>query len=120
MSFSAAHSLRGYIGKCARLHGHNYRVKADIQTHEVNDIGIAIDYFDIKQVMRPIIDKLDHQNLNTIMPFDTVNPTAENVAQWFYHQLNKALLANPKTSNAKLTALTIWENEDFSVCYREN
>lgn len=119
LDFSAAHSLRGYVGKCARVHGHNYRVQAEITTQTLNDIGIAVDYFDLKQAMKQLVDQLDHYTINDIPPFDTINPTAENIAKWFYHRLKQALVSNPKTSAGTLTAVTLWENQDFSVRYSE-
>ena len=120
MGFPAAHSLRGYEGKCARIHGHNYRVMAEIQTEKLNEIGLAVDYFDVKQVMRPIIEQIDHYYINEVRPFDTINPTAENIAKWFYGKLKTGLASTAATTAADLQAITLWEGENFSVRYCED
>lgn len=115
--FSAAHALRDYPGKCARTHGHNYRVQAEIQTHNLDKLGISIDYFKVKQIIKSLAQVLDHYNINTIKPFDTINPTAENIAAWFFDQLNTKL--QKQQSPVQLIAVTLWESEDFSVRYSE-
>lgn len=116
IDFSAAHALRGYIGDCARLHGHNWKIEAEIKTNSVNSIGIAVDFKDIRKAMREISETLDHRYLNEIPPFDTINPTAENLAAWFYAQL--AAIVNSKTQ--KLIAISLWETERASVRYSED
>lgn len=116
VEFCAAHALRGYVGDCARLHGHNWKIEAEIKTSGVNDIGIAIDFKDIKRALKEIADTLDHRYLNEIPPFDTINPTAENVAAWFYQQLKPQITGN----TAKLIAISLWETERSSVRYSED
>lgn len=116
VEFSAAHALRGYVGDCARLHGHNWKIEAEIKTMGVNDIGIAVDFKDIRHVMKEIADTLDHRYLNEIPPFNTINPTAENLATWFYQQLKLQITGN----TAKLVAISLWETERASVRYSED
>jgi 6-pyruvoyltetrahydropterin/6-carboxytetrahydropterin synthase len=116
IDFSSAHALRGYVGDCARIHGHNWKVEAEIKTHGVNDIGIAVDFKDIRKVMEEIASGLDHQYINEIPPFDTINPTAENLAAWFYQQLAPVI----NNSTQKLNAICLWETERASVRYSEN
>ena len=86
MAFSAAHSLRGYQGKCARIHGHNYRVKAEIETNQLDDIGLGIDYYDVKQIMQRFIDLLDHYYIN--------DETVSDMEKRFYFVKNKLELEN--------------------------
>lgn len=116
IEFSAAHALRGYVGDCARLHGHNWKIEAEINTTHLNEIGIAVDFKEIRKSMKEIADTLDHQYLNEIPPFDTLNPTAENVAAWFYKQLAPMIYS----ATHKLRAITLWETERASVRYSEN
>jgi 6-pyruvoyltetrahydropterin/6-carboxytetrahydropterin synthase len=116
IDFSAAHSLRGYVGDCARVHGHNWKIEAEIKTKSLNDIGIAVDFKDVRRAMEEISDILDHQYLNEIPPFDTINPTAENMAAWFYKQLAPQLIAPTQ----KLLAISLWETERSSVRYSED
>lgn len=111
--FSAAHEVRGHPGKCARMHGHNWKVEAEVQATELNDIGIALDFYDIRKALAELVDSLDHQNLNTIPPFDSINPTAENLAAWFY----KRLASQISSDTYKLKAIKIWETERCSVRY---
>ncbi len=83
-SFSYAHNLPEYEGDCARVHGHNSNVEVEF-TNEYAQLpraypGMVVDFKDIKKIVGPIIDELDHHNLNDILaPF---NPTAENIADW--------------------------------------
>jgi 6-pyruvoyltetrahydropterin/6-carboxytetrahydropterin synthase len=77
--------------------------------------GLAIDYFDVKDVMDETIQKLDHFNVNDIPPFDEINPSAENMACWFFQEL-KNNFRNPLIN---LHAVTLWEDEDFCVRYTE-
>lgn len=116
VSFSAAHSLRGYIGDCARIHGHNWKIEAEVHTPELNDIGIGIDFKDVKNSMRQIIEPLDHQYLNELAPFDKLNPTAENIAKWFFDKLA------PQINHGKieLAAITLWETDKSSIRYEPN
>jgi 6-pyruvoyltetrahydropterin/6-carboxytetrahydropterin synthase len=82
--FGAAHSLRDYPGDCARLHGHNWGVEVSVEAQELDASGIAIDFREIKKQTKAIVKRLDHQYLNEIPPFDILNPTAENIAKYFY------------------------------------
>ncbi|BCX81997.1 6-pyruvoyltetrahydropterin/6-carboxytetrahydropterin synthase [Methylomarinovum caldicuralii] len=84
--FCAAHALRDYPGDCRRLHGHNWKVETEVEAKVLNDIGIAIDFKAIKAATRTLADSLDNRFLNDIEPFDRINPSAENLAAWFYRQ----------------------------------
>jgi len=114
--FSAAHEVRGHPGKCARMHGHNWKVAIEVAATTLNNIGIGLDFYDMKQALAELIDTLDHQNLNMIPPFDTINPTAENLAAWFYQQLSRQI----KSSTYKIASVQIWETDRCSVRYSEN
>ena len=105
-SFSAAHHLVGYQGKCARQHGHNWQVELACQVSNLDGVGIGVDFGIIKCVLQGIINQLDHFDLNEQVP---VNPTAELLAQWVYQQ------AQPKLST--LVAVSVWETEHCVVTY---
>lgn len=113
--FAAAHSLRGYEGACQRLHGHNWKVEVEVSAGQLNDIGIAIDFKVIKSYTKSISKKLDHYYLNEISPFDKINPTAENIAQYFFTELKNKL----KDEHANVAAVTVWETERASARYTE-
>ncbi len=89
--FSAAHSLKGYSGDCARTHGHNWIIDVYVRCKELDDIGIGVDFRDIKQSVKEVLKGLDHFNLNELPAFEEVNPTSENIAKFLYQELGKKL-----------------------------
>ncbi|MBW8746846.1 MAG: 6-carboxytetrahydropterin synthase QueD [Acidobacteria bacterium] len=91
-TFSSGHYLRNYHGKCENPHGHNYRVLVTLQGKELDDSGLLLDFKLLKQVMRPVVNYLDHQMINDLKPFDQVNPSAENLARYFYQETSKQML----------------------------
>jgi 6-pyruvoyltetrahydropterin/6-carboxytetrahydropterin synthase len=90
-TFEAAHKLpnvpEGH--KCARLHGHSYRVRISASGPVGEHSGWVIDFGDIKQAFKPIYDRLDHYYLNDIPGLE--NPTAENIARWIWNELKPHL-----------------------------
>ena len=91
-TFAAGHALRNYKGKCENVHGHNFRVLVTIEGERLDDTGLLVDFIDVKNLMRGIIDRLDHVFLNDIPPFDVKNPSAENIAEYFYTEMNRGLI----------------------------
>ncbi len=85
--FDAAHYLKDYPGKCAEIHGHRWIVGIQISGEELNEIGILIDFNDIKGYLVEITEKFDHKMINEVKPFDKVNPTAENLAKYIYDEI---------------------------------
>ena len=112
--FDAAHFLRGYRGKCEALHGHRFRVVVKLESPQVNDIGIAYDFAEIKQHMRDILARFDHTCLNDMPPFDEINPSSENIATTIYNEL-KLKLAGDSVS---LSCVEVWESPQTGVTYR--
>jgi len=92
--FSAAHRLEGYSGDCARSHGHNWMVEVYVQCKELNDIGMGIDFREIKEAVEEVLLNLDHFDLNELELFKSVNPSAENIAKYLYGELSKRLNAD--------------------------
>ena len=113
--FASAHSLRNYPGDCARLHGHNWQVEVSVCSEVLDDNGIAIDFREIKKQTKLVIKRLDHQYLNEIKPFDVLNPTAENIAKYFFEEVG--LLIN--SDNVKVKEVLIWETPRSAVTYSE-
>ena len=113
--FASAHSLRNYPGDCARLHGHNWQVEVSVYSEVLDDNGIAIDFREIKKQTKLVIKRLDHQYLNEIKPFDVLNPTAENIAKYFFEEVG--LLIN--SENVKVKEVLIWETPRSAVTYSE-
>jgi len=86
-TFEAAHRLpRVPDGhKCARLHGHSYRVQVHVRGDVDPATGWVMDFAEIKKAFRPLHDQLDHYYLNDLPGLD--NPTSENLARWIWERL---------------------------------
>ena len=114
-TFAAGHALRNYKGKCENVHGHNFRVQVVIEGEKLDDTGLLVDFIDVKAAMRAIIERLDHVFLNDISPFDVKNPSAENIAEYFYTEMAKSL----KTPvPVRVREVKIWETDIQSATYR--
>lgn len=116
--FSSGHYLRNYHGRCENPHGHNYKVRITLAGRELDQAGLLLDFKLVKQVMRPVIDRIDHQMLNDLEPFTTVNPSAENIARYFYEQTNEQL-AEMTSGRVRVKDCTIWETDTTSATYYE-
>src|SRR3954466_6036008 len=90
-TFAAGPYLRNYKGKCENPHGHNYKVLVTLQGRELDKAGLLLDFKDLKVVMKAVVERLDHQMINDIKPFDELNPSAENLARYFYQETNTKL-----------------------------
>jgi len=117
-TFAAGHFLRNYHGKCEKPHGHNYRVRVLLEGRELDQAGLLLDFKDLKHAIRPTMDRLDHQMMNDLEPFNTVNPSAENIARYFYEQV-KAHLARSTGGRVAVREVTIWETETTTATYFE-
>ena len=115
-TFSSGHALRGYKGKCENVHGHNYRVKVTLVGPQLDNIGLLVDFTELKRVLRGIVGVLDNQFLNDLEPFTTVNPSAENLAKYFYDEIQRQLIALP--AGAGISEVTLWETDTASAQYR--
>jgi 6-pyruvoyltetrahydropterin/6-carboxytetrahydropterin synthase len=111
--FSSAHNLRGYQGVCESLHGHNWRVEIFVKSSELNDIGLVIDFRELKSFTKEVVDKLDHKYLNEIDHFKQINPSSENIAKYIYSELEGKL----KAHNVILTKVTVYESLNSSASY---
>ena len=113
--FSAAHQLRGYPGPCCRLHGHNWRVRASVITDRLDEVGMGLDFRQLRTYLEEITDRLDHRNLNDLPPFDRINPTSEHIARYLFEAL-KAKLAE---AHVALRSVQVSESETVAVTYTE-
>lgn len=107
-TFSAAHQLRGYNGGCESLHGHNWLVEVRVRVYALDEIGLGIDFKEIKDVLRSVLARLDHRNLNELQEFAAKNPSSENIARWLFEQLTPKL----NSATAKLVGVTVCESEN--------
>jgi len=116
--FSSGHYLRNYYGKCENPHGHNYKVRVTLAGRELDETGLLLDFKLLKHVLRPVIDRIDHQMLNDIEPFVTLNPSAENIARFFYDETN-VQLSQMTAGRVRVKDCTIWETDTTSATYFE-
>jgi 6-pyruvoyltetrahydropterin/6-carboxytetrahydropterin synthase len=109
-SFEAAHALPFHLGKCARVHGHSYRLEVAVRgplQAEGPARGMIVDFDDVDRVVRNIaIDLLDHQSLNEFID----NPTAERIVMWLWERLAPALNG--------LDELVLWETPNACAVLR--
>ena len=114
--FEAAHYLREYRGISEPLHGHSYKVAADLAAHGggVDSDAIAVDFISAKHKLEALAKRLDYGCINDVAPFDRINPSAENIAEWFWRELS----AEVAEENALVSAVTIWEGPVNSVTFR--
>jgi len=117
-SFAAGHYLRNYKGKCEKPHGHNYKVRVTLTGRELDKAGLLVDFKDLRDVMKHVIDRLDHQMINELEPFTVVNPSAENLARYFYDESN-ARLTRVTDGRVRVKNVTIFETDTTTATYSE-
>ena len=110
-SFSSAHNLRGYKGKCEDLHGHNWRVEITVKSATLDKIGMVLDFKYLKKKLNAVLDAMDHKYLNKLSFFKKVNPTSENIAGYIYKEL---IIQIPL-----LERVTVWENSTSCATYEK-
>ena len=111
--FSSAHRLREQGSACERLHGHNWFVTVTLRAEALDEIGLGIDFKVIKRHLKELLDVLDHQDLNTIAPFDEINPSTENLARYIYERLGERL----EGQNARVHRVKVSEGPNTSATY---
>ncbi|NQT88670.1 6-carboxytetrahydropterin synthase QueD [bacterium] len=110
--FAAAHRLREYEGNCERLHGHNWKVDIYVRAHQLDALGMVLDFREVKRLVREITDELDHHFLNDLALFETVNPTTENIAAAIYEALAAKL-----PDGVAVSKVTAWESDHCGASY---
>ena len=112
--FAAAHRLNNYQGACENLHGHNFIVEVSVLCDKLDESYIAIDFKDLKRMVKSITDKLDHTFLNEHNYFKNSNPTSEMIAKYIYENLKEAL-----GGNCKPHRVSVYETENSKATYFE-
>jgi len=117
-SFAAGHYLRNYKGKCENPHGHNYKVRVTLAGKDLDKAGLLLDFKDLREVMKHVIDRLDHQMINDVPPFTEFNPSAENLAKYFYDETNGRLRL---TTGGRVFVkdVTVFETDTTTAKYSE-
>lgn len=113
---SAAHQLRGYEGKCENYHGHNWKIRLEVQAAKQDECGLAIDFGILKKLLATILEKYDHTMLNDLPDFQNINPTSENLAKVIYQACQKELR---RYEAIKIKQICVWESPRSFVRYYE-
>ena len=117
--FSSGHYLRNYRGKCENPHGHNYKVFVTLIGEDLDEAGLLLDFKLLKQVMRPVVDRLDHQMINDLEPFRAeLNPSAENLARYFYQETARQL-HDMTSGRVRVKDCTLYETDTSFARYYE-
>jgi 6-pyruvoyltetrahydropterin/6-carboxytetrahydropterin synthase len=116
--FSSGHYLRNYYCKCENPHGHNYRVLVTLAGDQLDEAGLLLDFKVVKTLLKPLVDYLDHRMINELPPFTELNPSAENLARYFYQKTSQQLLE--KTGGrVHVKDCTIFETDTSFARYYE-
>src|SRR5204863_10172100 len=115
-TFAAGHALRNYKGKCENVHGHNFKVQVVIEGERLDQTGLLVDFIDVKDLMQSVIARLDHQFLNEVPPFDRLNPSAENIAEYFHQKMSTGLADTPVP--IRIREVKVWETDIQSATFR--
>src|ERR1700681_3042686 len=105
-TFAAGHALRNYRGKSENVHGHNYRVRVTVQGSQLDATGLLVDFLEVSRLISGTVEYLDHRFINDLPPFDQLNPSAENIAKYFYDQVSGGLKSEVA---ARVSAVQVWE-----------
>ena len=109
--FDAAHFLRNYGGKCETIHGHRFEVVVVVQADDLNEIGLAFDFTELKEQLNNVLNRFDHVCLNDIEPFTVINPSSEHIARTIYEALNK------KVTEVVIARVEVWESPDSRAAF---
>ncbi len=110
--FAAAHRLDGYKGLCENLHGHNWKVQVTVRSPSLNNLGMVMDFKDLKGAVDDIMAELDHKYLNDLALFADDNPTTENIARYIAEALVGEL-----PEDIAVERVQIWESARASASY---
>jgi 6-pyruvoyltetrahydropterin/6-carboxytetrahydropterin synthase len=114
-TFSAAHSLRNYQGKCERLHGHNWRVEVVVATEELDKAGMGLDFTVLREKTAAVLAELDHRFLNECPPFTEVNPSSELIARHLFERLAGCV----EDGRVRVAAVKVWESDGSWAEFRQ-
>ena len=118
-NFSSAHQLRGYKGKCENLHGHNYKIEIYARGRELDNIGLLVDFGELKTAADEIVNYLDHRNINELPPFDKqVNPSAENLAKYFLERVSASVAASVGDERVQVYKVRCFETPTSVATYQ--
>jgi 6-pyruvoyltetrahydropterin/6-carboxytetrahydropterin synthase len=110
---SASHHLRGYQGKCERVHGHNWKIEATASAAGLDETGLAMDFGLLRRKLQAAVADMDHADLNALPEFAEHNPSSENLARVVFQRLAMALAG----ARARVVRVRVWETEGSVATY---
>ncbi len=114
IDLNSAHYLPKHLGKCARMHGHRWKVQMMVGSDELNEQGMVVDFAVLKEALRvQVTDVFDHRDINEILDC----PTAEHMAKVFFDLLNAIIKTLDTPNRVELIQVQVWETADSSVIY---
>lgn len=113
-TFAAAHAIRGHTRGCQNLHGHNYRVRVHLKAERLDELGMVLDFADLKEMMQEILGPFDHRVINDIPPFDQRNTTAELFSEYVFAEVASRLAEQERV---RVTRVEVWENDSACAVY---
>ena len=111
--FAAAHNLLNYDGDCENLHGHNWKIEANVSTETLDEAGLGIDFKILKKKTNIIMDMLDHKYLNDLEPFKNVSPSSEHISKFIFDELTTLL----QDYDVCVEKITVWESDNACASY---
>ncbi len=112
-AFAAAHNLRGYEGQCEALHGHNWKVEVVVRADRLDDVGLAVDFKELKEATQAVLDELDHVYLNDLPAFKDENPSSELIARYIFEEIARRV----EREGLWVHRVTAWESDKACASY---
>ena len=112
--FDAAHFLYDYPGECRHLHGHTWDIEVSVESFQLCELGMVYDFALLKEDLKAVLSRYDHKHLNEIEPFDTISPTAENLARIIFEELTETITQ----PGVAVTEVAVWESPIAKLTYR--
>ncbi|MBI4795379.1 MAG: 6-carboxytetrahydropterin synthase QueD [Deltaproteobacteria bacterium] len=112
-SFSAAHRLENFYGKCEALHGHNWKVEVFLMGDKLDEAGLLQDFGVVKARARELLEEIDHKYLNELPAFSNQNPSSENLARFLFQRLAAAL----NRDGLRVSRVSVWESDTSCASY---
>jgi 6-pyruvoyltetrahydropterin/6-carboxytetrahydropterin synthase len=83
---------------------------------QLDSTGLLMDFVEVRKTIKELVERLDHRFLNDLAPFDKLNPSAENIAKYFYDELEPQV----RNRGLQVQAVTIWETDTTSATFRRS
>ena len=111
--FAAAHNLLNYHGDCENLHGHNWKVEVTVNTENLDQAGLGVDFRILKRHTNKITNYLDHKYLNDLDAFKGISPSSEHISKFIFDRLVSDLAEYA----VNVERITVWESDNAYASY---